>query len=141
MNLNGTISGTANTTVTANMQRNDANAISVGDWYQLNVELTVPESYVAGGGGSNDFQVYLQGGTGSADSAWFDDLMVHPVDAPISANVYDNKTGRLIATLDNNNFYTKFELDESGRNKAIYKEVEGAGEILLKRFNYHFVRN
>lgn len=115
------------------VSKNNANAIQIGDWILLTADIYVPYNYASTAGG--EFRVYLMHGGGTA---YFDDLMLHPVDAPMSANVIDPKTGRVMATLDNNNFATIPVYDDAGRVIEQWQEIEGVGlkKVLENQFNY-----
>lgn len=124
------------------MAKNDASAITVGNWVQLNVEVYVPGNYTSTGGpgGQNDFRVYLLNPSGSGGDAWFDDFVVHPVDAPFSAKIYDFRTKWLNAEIDNNNFATKYKYDNGGRLSQVWKEIQGVGLKKVKSYTYNTAR-
>lgn len=121
------------------IQKSDASNITIGDWTLMTLTVTISSSYAETGGTFNDLRVYLwnPGGT----DAYFDDLRVQPVDADMTGYVYDEKTGRLKATLDNNNFATRNEYDAFGRLKEVWIETEATGWRLAKRYQYNFSRS
>jgi len=114
--------------------------IQVGDWIQMNLTFTIPANYVSSGGpgGLNDVRITLEN-TGSG-IAYYDDFMVHPVDAKFSGYVYDEKLGLTKAVVGNDNFYTRFEHDNSGKVIAIYKETKN-GEKIITSSDYNFKGN
>jgi len=60
----------------------------------------------------------------------FDDFRVHPLDADMTSNVYNSKTGWVIATLDGNNFGTRYSYDSAGRLIATEKEtIQGLKKV------------
>jgi len=72
---------------------------------------------------TNDIVAIIITNTAST-SAYFDDIRVHPMDANMKSFVYDNKTLRLMATLDENNYATFFEYDEEGNLVRTKRETE-----------------
>jgi hypothetical protein len=60
---------------------------------------------------------------GSA-TAWFDDVRIHPFDAQMKTYAYDNRSMRLWAEMDENNFATFYEYDDEGILIRIKKETE-----------------
>jgi hypothetical protein len=69
-----------------------------------------------------DFEIQLQCGTGG--DCYFDDVRVHPFDASMMSYVYDPKTLRLMAELDERNYAKFYEYDEDGKLIRIKKETE-----------------
>jgi YD repeat-containing protein len=138
MACDGSVGGTS----TYNWQqvlKNDPNNIIVGDWILMSVQLTVPENYLPSGGShGNGFGISVL--NSGSTTAWFDDLMIRPVDAPITGTVYDPKTARVIATLDNENFASWFEYDAAGRVTATYVETR-LGVKKTSETQYNFSRN
>ena len=82
--------------------------------------------------------VYLTNASGSS-TAYFDDLSFHPKDAVMTGNVYDEKTGLLIAQLDNENFASLYDYDDAGRIVATYKVYSGGTKKVTASF-YHFAK-
>jgi YD repeat-containing protein len=128
-----------NYNVTEEVRRDDANNVQVGEWILMKLTITVPADYVSAGGTNNDLRFYLEN-AGSGD-AYYDDFRFHPIDAPITGNVIDDKTGRLIATLNQNNFASKFEYDAMGRITKMWSEREGIGWKLMEENAYNFARD
>jgi hypothetical protein len=54
----------------------------------------------------------------------FDDVRIFPTLSNMKAFVYDERTLRLMATLDENNYATFYEYDEDGNLIRIKKETE-----------------
>jgi YD repeat-containing protein len=138
MALDGSVSGTPYYDW-KEVFKNDANNITVGDWTLMSVQLSVPETFTESGGHSNNGLFIAVWNDGST-TAWYDDLMVRPVDAPITGTVYDPKTARVIATLDNENFASWFEYDAAGRVTATYVETR-LGVKKTSETQYNFSRN
>jgi len=139
--LTGSNNGTSGYRDYQAIYRNSANGIQVGDWIQLNLDVTVPDNYTSvndGGLNQNDFRVYVVGGTGSY--AYFDDFMLRSADSQISATVFNEKTNRVDAVIDNNNFATFYKYDIRGYKIETLKEIEGVGVKKLSKLNYNFSR-
>ena len=66
-----------------------------------------------------------------------DDLRIHPYDAHMKTYAYDEKTLRLMAELDENNFATFYEYDDEGSLNRVKKETErGIKTIKETRSSY-----
>lgn len=111
-----------------------ASNIVVGDWIQMNLDITVPSAPDDG----DLLKIYLESSGDSA--AYFDDLRVHPVDAAVAATVYDPSTNRVVAKLDANNFATVYKYDAGGRILEVWQEIEGKGLRRLKKYQYNYAR-
>ncbi|OJY89971.1 MAG: hypothetical protein BGP13_19955 [Sphingobacteriales bacterium 40-81] len=66
-----------------------------------------------------------------------DDLRIFPYDGQLNTYVYDNKTLRLMAQLDENNFATLYEYDDEGTPVRVKKETE-RGIMTLKESRQSF---
>lgn len=62
--------------------------------------------------GAKNIKIELIGD--ESNDVWFDDIRVHPYDGNMASYVYDNRTLRLMAELDANNFATFYEYDLEG---------------------------
>ncbi|MDP2386986.1 MAG: hypothetical protein Q8M29_11480 [Bacteroidota bacterium] len=134
--LDGSVGGTGMSTWYA-VNKNDAANITVGNWILMSLQIEVPEGYVESGGtnGFNNLSFYVWN-TGTT-TAYYDDLMVRPVDAPITGTVYDPVTARVMSTLDNENFASYFEYDAAGRVTKTYKETRlGVKKISETQYNF-----
>lgn len=116
-------------------QKSDPSNVQSGDWVLVQIELEVPSDFLPYGGGFNGMKVFVENPV-QGSMAYFDDFIVRPVDAALSGFVYDERTGRLEASVDGNGFYTRYEYDAAGRQTAIFKETEN-GEHKLKQYEYH----
>ena len=135
--LDGSIGGTPSY-VTKTIAKNDASNITVGNWILMTLQITVPSNYTATNGtqGQNDLRFFLSNASGSSN-AYFDDLSIHPVDAPITGYVYNPTTGWLLSTLDNDNFSSTFDYDQAGRVINTYKETKnGVKKISSTSYNF-----
>ena len=122
------------------IRKDDVDAIQIGDWVQLNLTFTIPANYVSSGGplGLNDMRVYMW--NNGSSSAYYDDLVIHPVDAQFTGYVYDERLGLVKAVISNDNFYTRFEHDNSGEVISTFKETQ-YGDKIVKSSDYNFKRN
>lgn len=126
-----------NVTAIETMRRDDPEAIQIGNWIQLNLTFSVPGNYVSSGGvGDNDFRVYLEN-LGTSGSAYFDDLVIHPVDAQFTGYVMDKRLGLVMAVINNENFYSRFKYDNAGNLIATYKET-AKGEKVISTNTYQY---
>jgi len=67
----------------------------------------------------------------------FDDMRIHPFDAHMKSYAYDEKTLRLMAEMDENNFATFYEYDDEGSLARVKKETErGIMTIKESRSSY-----
>jgi hypothetical protein len=116
------------------MRRDDAKGIVIGNWIQLNVDITVP--YTAA---TNDLLV-VSLNPGSGSTSYFDDMRLQSTDAVVTSSVYDHKTGWLTATLDANNFATKYVRDAGGKVFEVWQEIQGSGFKKVKKYSYNYGR-
>jgi hypothetical protein len=74
---------------------------------------------------------------GSGSTVLLDDLRIHPFDAHMKTYAYDDKTLRLMAEMDENNFATFYEYDDEGNLVRVKKETErGIMTIKENRSSY-----
>ncbi len=72
------------------------------------------------------------------DPVYFDDVRIYPFDASLKSFVYDPKSQKLMAELDENNFATFYEYDEEGKLIRLKKETEkGVSTIKESVSNTH----
>jgi hypothetical protein len=62
-------------------------------------------------------------GNSSAGNVYFDDIRLHPFNADMKSYVYDPRTLRLSAELDENNYTTFYDYDEEGQLVRVKKET------------------
>ncbi len=70
--------------------------------------------------------------------AYVDDIRFQPLTASTTAYVYDPFSGELTYVLDNNNLYTKYEYDASGKLIKIFKEQLGTGVFKTNEYLYNY---
>lgn len=86
----------------------------------------------AAGAGPFTLTIAPSGGT-----VYIDDLRVHPFDAHLKSYVYDDKTMRLMAEIDENGFASFYEYDDEGLLIRVKKETErGVMTIKESRSSY-----
>lgn len=94
----------------------------VEGWKQLTIPFTAGSSFL--------FQL-------SGSAVYIDDVRVFPYDANMTSFVYDDRTMRLTAQLDENNFATFYEYDDEGTPIRVKKETE-RGIMTLKENRQSF---
>lgn len=112
---------TGSYTVEASMAKNDPEALVVGNWIRLVTQLTVPSDFT--GTPSQGLRVSLENPS-STQTAYFDDLLLHPVDASVRTACWDESTGLLSATMTASGFVTQFTYDAAGRTIEVRQETE-----------------
>ena len=94
----------------------DATTKRAGNWLLLNLYAKLTSA----DGGKQLTVGCRNAGTGAA---YADDFRFHPVDAPLTASVYDPHTKQLTYALDNDNLYTQYEYDAAGKPVCVFQEV------------------
>lgn len=102
--------------------------IKSGPWYLLNLEFQT-------GGSFTSFEIGVKSATG--EKVVFDDFRFQPVGAAMTCHVYDpltfeyaesaTETPRYEYILDNDNLATKYEYNERGMLKNVYRESVRTG--------------
>lgn len=103
-----------------------------GDWYQFKLDVDVTNLIA---NTTLEFGVENIGG----NVVFSDDFRTHPINSPITTSVYDAKTGLVMATLNGDNYASKFEYDASGRVTTVYKETK-SGFVRTMKKTYHYAR-
>jgi len=112
--------------------------LASGEWRLISIAFQVPASAV---GKKLTVACKSEGAI-----VYFDDFRFQPVDAVMTANVYNPHTGQVTYTLDNNNLYVKNEYDNSGRLVRTFKEKltnesnATLAKVLISESNYFFAR-
>ncbi|MBL1232052.1 MAG: hypothetical protein CMD31_09120 [Flavobacteriales bacterium] len=125
-----------NQTDSKNIRKDSPEGVQIGNWIQLNLIFEVPSNYLSTGGTNNDVRIYLEN-PGTGGNAYFDDLVIHPVDAQFSGYLYDERLGLVRASINNENFYTRYEYDNAGKQIKIFKETQN-GEKIMSTSDYNF---
>lgn len=100
---------------------------SVNGWYQINVQIPIANF--------TSLEVGVKSTNGTVS---FDDFRFQPLDASVTASVYDPSTGALTHSLDNQNMFTKYEYNDKGQLTKTYSESFTYGVKLIseKKDNY-----
>lgn len=88
---------------------------TVEGWKLLEGQISIPGSATG-----SDLTLTISGNSGS----FIDDIRIFPVDGQLKTFAYDERTFRLMAELDENNFATFYEYDEEGILNRVKKETE-----------------
>jgi hypothetical protein len=106
-----------------------------GNWYLLNIDVDLSQINT-----SVDYLVFSVENNPSAGYAAYvyaDDFRVCPLNNPIEANVFEAKTGKVIASLDKENYATKFFYDDAGKLTSVYKETKlGFTKVSETKYQY-----
>ena len=86
----------------------------VEGWRKTEIAFTLPAS-------ASSVKIKFRPGN---TTAWFDDIRIHPFDAEVKTYAYDNRSMRLWAEMDENNFATFYEYDDEGILIRVKKETE-----------------
>lgn len=141
-NNNGRLYASVNGTPLAETSITATTTKKSGDWYLLNLLFTIPAS-----ANNAPLTVGCRHTSGNSAPVYFDDFRFHPVDAPLSASVYDPYTWQVTYVLNNDNLFTRFEYDAAGKLMKVYKEaldqpndICPAGGKLVKEYRYNYAR-
>lgn len=104
----------------------------VEGWTRVMTEFELPA-------GQNIDNVSIKLIPGSGDT-YFDDIRIHPYDGNMKSFVYDYRTSRLMAELDENNYATFYEYNDEGQLLRNKKETE-KGIVTLKETRSRVVKN
>lgn len=91
-----------------------ANGQIIDGWQRVESKFLVPQDAV-------EMRILLKCQEGDC---FFDDIRVYPFDGSMKTYVFDPKTLRLMAELDERNYATFYEYDEEGKLMRIKKETE-----------------
>jgi len=107
-----------------------------GSWYLFNLDFDLSQIPL----NTEYIEIKVQNtNPQSQQYVYADDFRVHPINSPIVSNVYEPKTGRLTATLDNENYAVKYLYNAAGKITSVYKETK-LGFKLVSSSDYHFSR-
>ncbi len=90
-------------------------------WQRIEDTFSVP---------ANATSLSLKFNNAASDTAYFDDVRIHPFHALMKSYVFDPITLRLAAALDENNYATFYNYDEEGQLVRIKKETERGIETI-----------
>lgn len=89
----------------------------IDGWQRVIGEFTVPDNV-------DDIHLELLNESTDSKMVYFDDIRVFPSRGNMKSFVYDQKTQRLMAELDENNYSTFYEYDQEGGLIRVKKETE-----------------
>ncbi len=121
-------SGNVLQTVSANKSQPYATA---GDWSLLRVD--VDKAYMEQG---SSLRVKVVNASNS-NTSLYDDIKVAPYHSVMTSTIYEHTFGRVLATLDDDHFATRYTYDERGRLVQVESEVDGIGQTVLKQYKYN----
>ena len=107
-------------------------SIQAGDWYRL--EALIPASAL---NGTSTLEVGCR--TINGDNVYVDDFRFQPMDAGMTAYVYD-KHDAVWYVLDNENMFTEYEYNTKGELVRTYIESFGYGRVQASETTQHFKR-
>jgi hypothetical protein len=85
----------------------------IDGWQKIEAEIEIPSD-------ATEISIQLLCSTGNC---FFDDIRFFPTDGSMLSYVYDNRTFRLVAELDERNYATFYEYNEEGKLTRIKKET------------------
>ena len=88
----------------------------IDGWQRISKNFVIPQD-------AEKMRIALKNES-SDNRVYFDDIRFHPFNASVKSYVYDPKTLRLAAELDDENYATFYEYDEEGALVRIKKETE-----------------
>jgi hypothetical protein len=103
--------------------------MKVGDWYQINAQIPV-----------TTFSTLEVGVKSTNGTVSFDDFRFQPLDAAVTANVFDPVTGNVTFSLDNQNMFTKYEYNDRGQLIKTYSESFKYGVKLVSESKMNYRR-
>lgn len=89
----------------------------IDGWQKIYGEILIPTNI-------DDLKIQLINGYSDGVSVFFDDIRVHPIEGNMKSFAYDQKTQKLMAELDENNYATFYEYDKEGSLIRVKKETE-----------------
>jgi hypothetical protein len=91
----------------------------IDGWKRLKYDFTIP----ANAQRMEIIQRNIQPAN-NGTACYMDDFRIHPFEGTMKAYAYDNKTYRLMATLDENNYATFYEYDDEGLLIRVKRETD-----------------
>jgi hypothetical protein len=97
-------------------------------WQKIDQYFTIPTG--------NGLAADLTFTNGSLNNYYIDDIRIQRLQSSLKSFVYDYKTMRFIAELDENNFATYYEYDEEGALVRVKKETERGIQTIQENRNH-----
>jgi len=88
-------------------------------WQRIETYVTLPTDAA-----SMEVELGNDNSDGYKGLVYFDDLRIHPFNGDMKSYVYDDKSLRLMAQLDENNYASFYEYDDDGTLVRVKKETE-----------------
>lgn len=116
-----------------------ASTVKAGNWYLLFLDIPPNSS-------AQSLKIGVKNtSTNTSTVVYFDDFRVLPKDASMSSYVYDETTGQVLATLDNENFATRYTYDIAGRITKVEREIADrsgvtGGLVKVREDAYNFAK-
>jgi hypothetical protein len=107
--------------------------ISIDGWRKVETVFRIPAT-------PNVHFITLKFFTANNYTTYLDDLRIQPFDASMKCYIYDQKTQKLKAELDENNYATFYEYDKSGALERVKKETE-KGVMTIKEVRMNQKKN
>jgi YD repeat-containing protein len=101
-----------------------------GSKYLINLPITVQ--------GTTPIKISCKNNSTVGRSIYFDDFRIHPLDANVHSYVYDHNTGELVAILNNDNLYTRYEYNAAGKLVKTYQEIFHSVEKKVSSTVYNY---
>lgn len=105
-------------------------------WHKIDGDFTVPNTIDESGTMKAVIGVKIELVPASGTTTYFDDLRIHPYHATMKSFAYDPKNLRVMAELDENNYATFYEYDESGALVRVKKET-ARGVMTIREHRSH----
>ena len=105
----------------------------IDGWQRIIGEFTVPSD-------AEFIQINLNNISNATDS-YFDDIRILPSKANMKSFVYDQKTQKLMAELDENNYSTFYEYDNEGGLVRVKKETERGVKTIQETRSGSVIKN
>ncbi len=102
-----------------------------GAWSQIRLTFSIATA--------DDQNISIKVTNQSGATIYLDDFRLQPLSSAVTGYVYDDFSGVATYTLDADNFYTRYEYDQTGRVTGVFKETN-QGEIKLSKSDYGFKR-
>lgn len=105
----------------------------IDGWQQWEIQFQVPAN--------SQGDIRLEFANNSATDFYLDDVRAHPFDATGKSFVYDARSLKFMAELDENHYATYYEYDEDGSLIRVKKETERGVMTIQENRNKTFKRN
>jgi hypothetical protein len=120
--------------------------LKAGEWYLLVLDVPGAEDAAVATATKLSIQTWCPSIGTPTGSVYIDDFKVFPYDGSMSATVYDERTGEIMASINAMGLAEKYEYDASGRLIRTYQEIPDyngkvGGFKLRNKYDYDYKRN